>query len=84
MQHTHTHKHKHTHTHTIHEMRTGTFSDENFRVNATLPQVKMIEIKLSQGAKPAHGGVLPKEKINKVSIDNEWSRRIQIHVGAHV
>lgn len=39
------------------------FSSSMFRENATRPQVKMIEIKLSQGAKPAHGGVLPKSKI---------------------
>lgn len=37
----------------------GTFDPEKFKVNATLPQVKMIEIKLSQGAKPGHGGILP-------------------------
>ncbi len=36
----------------------GTFSEERFVENALLPQVKMIEIKLSQGAKPGHGGVL--------------------------
>ena len=30
-----------------------------------LPQVKMVEIKLSQGAKPGKGGMLPKEKITK-------------------
>jgi glutamate synthase domain-containing protein 2 len=35
-----------------------------FRDNASREQVKMIEIKLSQGAKPAHGGLLPKEKIS--------------------
>ncbi len=32
---------------------------------ATLPNVKMIEIKLSQGAKPAHGGILPAAKVSK-------------------
>lgn len=37
----------------------GTFSPEIFKINACLPNVKMIEIKLSQGAKPGHGGVLP-------------------------
>lgn len=37
----------------------GTFSGEIFKKYATLPNVKMIEIKLSQGAKPGHGGVLP-------------------------
>ncbi|MFD1553802.1 FMN-binding glutamate synthase family protein [Putridiphycobacter roseus] len=37
----------------------GTFSEENFIANATKPEVKLIEVKLSQGAKPGHGGVLP-------------------------
>jgi len=41
----------------------GNFSAEHFTKTALLPQVKMIEIKLSQGAKPGHGGVLPKAKI---------------------
>jgi glutamate synthase domain-containing protein 2 len=41
----------------------GTFSDEKFIANATDPQVKMIEIKLSQGAKPGHGGMLPGAKV---------------------
>jgi glutamate synthase domain-containing protein 2 len=40
----------------------GTFSEENFAAKANLPAVKMIEIKLSQGAKPGHGGVLPAAK----------------------
>lgn len=40
----------------------GKFSDEAFKKNATLPNVKMIEIKLSQGAKPGHGGILPGKK----------------------
>jgi glutamate synthase domain-containing protein 2 len=39
------------------------FDAEMFAENAALDQVKMIEIKLSQGAKPAHGGVLPAAKI---------------------
>ncbi|MBC7603526.1 MAG: FMN-binding glutamate synthase family protein, partial [Ramlibacter sp.] len=34
----------------------GRFSEERFIANAREPQVKMIEIKLSQGAKPGHGG----------------------------
>eukprot|EP00041_Stephanoeca_diplocostata_P028728 m.830638 g.830638 ORF g.830638 m.830638 type:complete len:476 (+) comp23425_c0_seq59:220-1647(+) len=42
----------------------GTFSEEKFCENAKLPAVKMIELKLSQGAKPGHGGLLPKEKIS--------------------
>jgi len=40
----------------------GNFSPEEFKKRALLPQVKMIEIKLSQGAKPGHGGVLPGSK----------------------
>ncbi len=40
----------------------GNFSEEKFQKQAILPAVKMIEIKLSQGAKPGHGGVLPAVK----------------------
>ena len=42
----------------------GSFSEERFIANARDPQVKMIEVKLSQGAKPGHGGVLPAAKVN--------------------
>lgn len=41
----------------------GRFNPEKFEKTASLSQIKMIEIKLSQGAKPGHGGVLPKAKI---------------------
>ena len=41
----------------------GTFNADAFKQNALSPQVKMIEIKLSQGAKPGHGGVLPGPKV---------------------
>ena len=41
----------------------GTFSEDAFKVNALDPQVKMIEVKLSQGAKPGHGGVLLGPKV---------------------
>jgi glutamate synthase domain-containing protein 2 len=41
----------------------GSFSAERFATNARDPQVKMIELKLSQGAKPGHGGVLPGPKV---------------------
>lgn len=41
----------------------GSFSADRFADNASSPQVKMIEIKLSQGAKPGHGGVLPGAKV---------------------
>ncbi|WP_282266473.1 FMN-binding glutamate synthase family protein [Stenotrophomonas sp. PS02298] len=42
----------------------GRFSEERFVENASSDQVKMIEIKLSQGAKPGHGGVLPAAKVS--------------------
>ncbi|KGK00553.1 FMN-binding glutamate synthase family protein [Thalassotalea sp. ND16A] len=41
----------------------GNFNPDSFAKTANMPQVKMIEIKLSQGAKPGHGGVLPAAKI---------------------
>lgn len=41
----------------------GDFSDSEFKKNATRPEVKLIELKISQGAKPGHGGILPKEKL---------------------
>ena len=41
----------------------GMFSEERFVANATAPQVKMIELKMSQGAKPGQGGILPAAKV---------------------
>ena len=41
----------------------GHFDEDRFAANARDPQVKMIELKLSQGAKPGHGGVLPAAKV---------------------
>ena len=41
----------------------GNFSDELFEAKANSDQVKMIELKLSQGAKPGHGGILPAAKL---------------------
>lgn len=41
----------------------GSFNPEKYAENALKPQVKMIEIKLSQGAKPGHGGILPGNKV---------------------
>ncbi len=41
----------------------GGFDPVRFEETAKLDQVKMIEIKLSQGAKPGHGGVLPGSKV---------------------
>lgn len=44
---------------------TGLFDPERFAKQAQNPQVRMIEIKLSQGAKPGHGGILPKHKVTR-------------------
>jgi glutamate synthase domain-containing protein 2 len=41
----------------------GTFNDEAFAERSKMEQVKMIDIKLSQGAKPGHGGILPAQKV---------------------
>ncbi|MGN6747908.1 MAG: FMN-binding glutamate synthase family protein [Xanthobacteraceae bacterium] len=41
----------------------GQFDPERFAAQAREPQVKVIEIKMSQGAKPGHGGVLPGAKV---------------------
>lgn len=45
--------------------RQGHFDPARFRDAAADPQVKMVEIKLSQGAKPGHGGVLPGPKVSQ-------------------
>lgn len=42
----------------------GSFDRDRFKETASLDQVKMIELKLSQGAKPGHGGMLPASKIS--------------------
>ncbi|MBS0521507.1 MAG: FMN-binding glutamate synthase family protein [Proteobacteria bacterium] len=42
----------------------GTFSAEKFAAAAVNDQIKMVELKLSQGAKPGHGGVLPAPKVS--------------------
>lgn len=43
----------------------GGFDAEQFAETASQPVVKMIEIKLSQGAKPGHGGILPAAKLSE-------------------
>jgi glutamate synthase domain-containing protein 2 len=43
----------------------GDFDPKLFEENAAHPQVKMIEIKVSQGAKPGHGGILPGAKVTE-------------------
>ena len=42
----------------------GEFCSDTFKKKCQNPAIKMIEIKLSQGAKPGHGGVLPGAKVN--------------------
>ena len=42
----------------------GHFDPDRFAANARDPQVKMIELKLSQGAKPGQGGILPAAKVS--------------------
>lgn len=41
----------------------GGFDADSFKTTAALDEVKMIEIKISQGAKPSHGGMLPAAKV---------------------
>ena len=43
----------------------GNFCPQTFQENASKEVVKMIEIKLSQGAKPGHGGILPAAKLTQ-------------------
>lgn len=58
--------------------KAGSFDPTKFRENSNLEQVKMIEIKLSQGAKPGHGGILPAKKntpiIAKARGVEPWTR----------
>lgn len=57
----------------------GNFNPETFRENAAREVVKMIEIKLSQGAKPGHGGILPAAKLTE-----EIARIRHVPMGADV
>jgi glutamate synthase domain-containing protein 2 len=57
----------------------GLFNAQSFSAVAVRPQVKMIEIKLSQGPKLGHGGVLPAAKITQefaeirnIAIDKDY------------
>ncbi|MEO0939255.1 MAG: FMN-binding glutamate synthase family protein [Pseudomonadota bacterium] len=43
----------------------GRMSDDKLREVAAHDAVKMFEVKLSQGAKPGKGGILPGEKVNE-------------------
>lgn len=55
----------------------GQFDPDRFAANAREPQVKLIELKISQGAKPGHGGVLPGPK---VSIEIAQAREVPVGV----
>ena len=57
----------------------GDFDSELFQTNASRDVVKMIEIKLSQGAKPGHGGILPAAKLTE-----EIARIRNVPMGADV
>ncbi len=46
-------------------MEDGKFNPDAFKEKAAMENVKMIEIKISQGAKPGHGGILPAQKNTK-------------------
>ena len=59
--------------------RDGYFDPHSFREKSRLPQVKMIEIKISQGAKPGHGGILP-----GVKVTFEVARIRQVEIGKTV
>ena len=43
----------------------GSFNPEKFAETAATPQIRMVELKISQGAKPGHGGVLPGAKVSR-------------------
>lgn len=58
----------------------GGFDRELFAEQARHEAVKMIEIKLSQGAKPAHGGILPGVKVDA---EIAASRKIPVGVDCH-
>lgn len=58
----------------------GRFSPEKFQENALRKEVKVIELKLSQGAKPGHGGILPAKK-NTLEISK--IRGVVPHVAVH-
>lgn len=58
----------------------GNFCPDTFQKNAIIENVKMIEIKISQGAKPGHGGILPASKNTK---EIAAIRDIEPHTDVH-
>ena len=55
----------------------GSFDAEMFAEQASVEQVKMIELKISQGAKPGHGGILPGIKVTQEIAD---ARKVPVGV----
>lgn len=53
------------------------FKADMFAENAAKDNVKMIEIKLSQGAKPSHGGILPAAKITETIAEARGLGQVQ-------
>ncbi len=58
----------------------GNFCPDTFQKNATIDNVKMIEIKISQGAKPGHGGILPASKNTE---EIAAIRHVEAHTDVH-
>jgi glutamate synthase domain-containing protein 2 len=52
----------------------GSFDPEQFRDKASADSVRMIELKLSQGAKPGSGGILPAKKVSE---EIAWARGLK-------
>ena len=50
----------------------GSLNDDLLRKVAAQESIRMVEIKLSQGAKPGKGGLLPKEKISEEIAELYW------------
>lgn len=58
----------------------GTFDQRAFSRVVTNEQVKMIEVKLSQGAKPGHGGIVPGSKVTEaIARSPRGSHRRRLH-----
>jgi glutamate synthase domain-containing protein 2 len=58
----------------------GSFCPETFAATAAADQIKMVELKLSQGAKPGHGGVLPAGKVSREIAETRGAARKGLHL----
>src|SRR3546814_20413308 len=56
------------------DLADGGFDAAKFAERSADPQVKMIDVKLSQGAKPGHGGVLPAAKVSPEIVRSDERR----------